>query len=73
VISFELIANKRPIITACRGDAKRDASLAALALPCSKRPAGKTIINGHVGQSRITAPGAAPDWLAIRFTGGGDR
>ncbi len=73
VTSFELIANERPMSTARRGDAKREASSTVLALPCSKRPVGNIIISGHVGQSRITVPVALPGRLAIRLTGRGAR
>ena len=72
VTSFELIANERLMTTACRGDAKRVTSFTAPALPCSKRPVGKTIISGHVGQSRITVPAALPGRLAMPPDGGGE-
>jgi len=59
VTSFELIANARPMSTACRGNANCDTSFIALALPCSKLPVGKTIISGHVGNRDHRTGGAA--------------
>src|SRR5882724_3013492 len=57
VTTFVDMANGRPMITQCCGLAKDTAPLSAGAEPCLNRPAGSTVMAGHVGQSRISVPG----------------
>src|SRR6266446_3528777 len=56
VTAFVDMANELPMATQCCGFANAK-PFSAGAEPCLNRPAGSTVMAGHVGQSRITVPG----------------
>src|SRR5258708_7658861 len=53
--AFVGMANERPMSTQCCGFASAK-PFSAGDEPCLNRPAGSTVMAGHVGQSRITVP-----------------